>query len=94
MNSWQVSQIFLSETGVHEVEIHLSTSKLRCNCPGFSSRRNCKHTRFVKSKMENNDGIYPVEVSSKLSKFDTAIASKDPEAFRRMLINFGRIEAI
>ena len=55
MSEWQTTQIFLSETGVHEVKINLSSSRLRCDCPGYSSRSNCKHTRFINKSMEEND---------------------------------------
>lgn len=94
MNDWQITQLFLSDTGVHEVDVHISNSKLRCSCPGYESRRSCKHTRFVKTRMEENDGIYPTEVSTRASKIDTVVASNDPEAFRKLLINYGKIEVI
>ncbi len=94
MNYWQVTQIFLSDTGVHEVEMNISTERLRCSCPGFDSRSNCKHTRFVKSRMEENGGVYPTEVSNRASKLDTIIASKDPKLFRKLLIDYGKIEVI
>ncbi len=94
MNYWQITQIFLSETGVHEVEVNSSSSKLRCNCPGYQSRHTCKHTRFVNKRMNDNGGIYPTEVSRKASKLDTAVASKDPKLFRQLLIDHGKIEVI
>lgn len=91
---WQVSQIFLSDTGVHEVEINLKTSKARCNCPGFLTRGNCKHARIVYNRMERNGGIYPIEVSSRASHVATSVASKDPTTFRNFLVKYGRIEVV
>lgn len=91
---WQITQIFLSDTGVHEVHVEGHTHKLRCNCPGFNERGTCKHTRFVKERMDLNGGIYPVEISSKISREDSLEASYDPIAFREILINYGKIEAI
>jgi len=94
MNQWQATQLFLSDTGVHEVEVNLGSHRLRCNCNGYSARSNCKHTRFVKEKMDNNGGVYPTEVSTRISKIETMVASQDPEAFRKMLINYGKIEVV
>lgn len=93
MSTWQVTQIFLSETGVCEVEINFDSLKLRCSCPGFSSRRSCKHARFVDKRMKENDGVYPTEISSK-AKMESAMAIHDPEAFRKLLINYGKIEVV
>lgn len=94
MDNWQVVQLFLSDTGVHEVEMHLSSEKLRCSCPGFPSRSACKHVKFVQTKKNRNGGIYPIDVSNRASKMDTAIASKDPKLFRELLINHGKIEVL
>jgi hypothetical protein len=94
MNYWQLTQLFLSDTGVHEVEMNVSTDKLRCTCVGFDSRSQCKHIRFVKTRMQENGGIYPTEVSKRASKLDTIIASRDPKLFRKLLIDYGKIEVI
>ena len=94
MIEWMITQIFLSDTGVHEVYVHHSSHKLRCNCPGFKTRSYCKHTRFVQTRMEQNGGIYPVEISSKVDHDQSALASKDPEAFRDLLVNYGKIEIV
>ena len=66
--NWMITQIFLSDTGVHEVHVNNNSHKLRCNCPGFETRASCKHTRFVQTKMDKNGGIYPVEVSNRVDK--------------------------
>ncbi len=93
-DTWQVSQLFLSDTGVHEVEIQMSTSKVRCNCPGYETRGNCKHARLVNHRMEKNGGVYPIEISTKANRLATSIASRDPQAFRDLLVKYGRIEVI
>jgi hypothetical protein len=91
---WMISQIFLSDTGVHEVYIHSKSMALRCDCPGYEARRSCKHTRFVKTRMDNHGGIYPTEISNKISKEASLMASEDPEMFRELLINYGKIETV
>jgi hypothetical protein len=94
MSDWQATQIFLSDTGVHEVQINLDSARLRCDCPGYSSRSQCKHTRFVKSKMLENDGVYPVEVSNKASAEESEEARLDPSSFRKFLFKYGRVEVV
>lgn len=94
MSEWQLTQLFLSDTGVYEVDVHINNSRLRCTCPGYASRTACKHTRYVKARMDMNDGIYPTEVSNKVSKQEALVASKDPKAFRKLLINHGKIEVL
>jgi len=91
---WMITQLFLSDTGVHEVDVHYSSHKLRCDCDGFKTRGNCKHARFVKERMNKNNGIYPVEVSSKVDKEISIAASEDPKAFRELLLKYGKIEAL
>ena len=92
--TWQTTQLFLSDSGVHEVSVNLETHRLRCTCLGYNSRSSCKHTRFVKQRMEENDGVYPTEVSTRATKMDTLIASQDPNLFRTLLINYGKIEVL
>ena len=94
MSDWQTTQVFLSDTGVHEVEISLVSGRLRCNCPGYSSRSSCKHARFVDNRMNQNNGVYPVEVSKEAPSEAGANAHTDPEAFRKFLYRYGRVEVI
>lgn len=91
---WQTTQLFLSADGVHEVSVHTDSYKLRCTCDGYDLRKACKHTRFVKQRMDENGGIYPTEVSTRASRLDAIAASQDPVLFRELLINYGKIEVI
>lgn len=93
VNNWQVSQLFLSDTGVHEVEIETKSLKIRCNCEGFNLRLACKHTRFVKERISTNGG-YSTYVSTRASVEEAQLATKSPEAFRKLLITYGKIEVI
>lgn len=92
--TWQITQLFLSETGVHEVYVHMDSKKLKCNCEGFIARSNCKHARFVADRIKSNHGTYPVEVSNKAPHSEGAMASLDPELFRDFLIKYGKIQVI
>jgi hypothetical protein len=94
MSEWQATQLFLSETGVHEVATNLDNAKLRCDCVSFRERSICKHTRFVSIRRSQNNGIYPVEVSKKASEHEASLASLDPKLFRPFLVKYGKIEIV
>jgi hypothetical protein len=44
--------------------------------------------------MEDNDGVYPTEISKKASNLEALIANQDPESFRKLLVNYGKIEVL
>jgi len=92
--NWIITQIFLSDTGVHEVYVHHSSHKLRCDCSGFSARNTCKHAKFVQSRMNDNGGVYPVQIDNSADKEASLASTDDPKAFRELLLNFGKIEAL
>jgi hypothetical protein len=94
VKNWQLSQLFLSDTGVHEVELETKSLKLRCNCLGFKNRSSCKHIRFVRERMDLNGGVYATHVSTKAPAIEANLAMHSPEAFRNLLINYGKIEVV
>jgi len=91
---WIITQLFLSESGIHEVYVNSKNHKIRCDCDGYNVRGTCKHTKFVQTRMTINGGMYPVEVSNKVSMDIVAAASNDPAAFREIILKYGKIEAI
>lgn len=89
-------QIFLSPAtnpgpGIFEVSTDY-TGELRCTCPSFKPRKSCKHTRFVRAKMDVNNGTYPLEISSRATSEQAKEAQRSTEAFRNFMINYGKIE--
>jgi ribosomal protein L24E len=94
-SDWRVVQIFLSPkgAGIFEVEMTTDGTSVRCNCPTFKSRRNCRHVRWVQAKMADT-GVYPVMVLSSASDVDIAEQMTDPEAFRDFIIRYGKIEVV
>lgn len=89
-------QVFLSPTatpGPNIYEVTNSTSgTLYCNCPGFLGRSTCKHTKFVKARIDSNGGHYPLEISKRATEEDAEIAKESAEAFREFVIKFAKIE--
>jgi hypothetical protein len=89
-------QIFLSPTATPGPAIFEVSStpegELRCTCSGFRGRTTCKHTRFVKARITANQGTYPLEISPEATDEDAEKAKISPEAFRRFVIKYGKIE--
>lgn len=87
-------QIFLSHgsaLGIYEVSI-TKDKVFVCTCPGYTAKHSCKHINFVKSRVKNNEGVYPLEISTRCTDFDADKAMESPESFREFIIKFGKIE--
>lgn len=89
-------QIFLSQStsalpAVFEVSAKKDHS-LFCTCPGYGAKGTCKHTRFVKARIDNNRGTYPLEISSKATTEDIESSKTSNKDFRDFVIKFGKIE--
>lgn len=69
-----------------------NADKLYCTCPGFYTTSECKHIKFVKVKMNSNNGTYPLEISKKASHEEAESAQHSDEDFRDFIIKYGRIE--
>jgi hypothetical protein len=90
-------QVFLSQSattapGIYEVSLDDDKEALSCTCPGFQGRNVCKHTKFVKARIDTNNGTYPLEISSRATKEDAESAKKSNKHFREFVIRFGKIE--
>lgn len=94
-SQWRTVQIFLSpRCNVFEAEVDQSNGAVRCNCPGFKARSTCKHTRFVKARIEGNNGTYPLMLSTRTPKDRVSIATRSRSEFRDFVIKYGRIEVL
>lgn len=94
MNEWRTVQVFLSPkgSGIYEVELTMDGEEARCNCPTFKSRRNCRHVKFVRAKME--DGSYPIMVHPSAREEDLADHVGDRDRFRRFVLKYAKIEVV
>jgi hypothetical protein len=89
-------QVFLSLAqtpgpGIYEVSTD-NEGSLSCTCFGFKGRRTCKHTKYVQTKIDNNNGSYPLEISSRATEDEAMEAKGSAEAFREFIIKYGKIE--
>jgi hypothetical protein len=96
MEQTRLIQVFLSPAAtpgpcIFEVS-SVTGGALTCTCPGFNGRKTCKHTRFVKARIDSNGGHYPLEISKRATDEDAEKAKESPEEFRKFVINFAKIE--
>jgi hypothetical protein len=94
---WRTVQLFLDNTtmGVFEVQIDSENNrKVRCTCPAFNNSARCKHVKFVKNSMEQNDGHYSIKIPVEISDEEAFVAMSDSESFREFIIKYGTVEVI
>lgn len=96
VNSKKLVQVFLSANqtpgpGIYEVSAD-EDGNLFCTCPGYRGRGTCKHSKLVHNRITNNNGNYPLEISSKATMEEADKAKESNEAFRSFIIKFGKIE--
>jgi hypothetical protein len=89
-------QVFLSQSqtpgpSIYEVSA-TEPGDLSCTCPGFRGRGSCKHVKFVQTRLDSNNGNYPLEISSRATKEDADRAKRSNKDFRDFIIRFGKIE--
>ena len=88
---WKTIKFFLSLDGVDEVQAS-TAHELRCSCTGFVLRKRCKHIAFCEGILK--EGTFPVEISKYTPKHLIDEAKESHEAFRNLLIRYGKIEVI
>ena len=88
---WKTIKFFLSTDGVDEVEAS-NTKALRCTCNGFKLRSHCKHVEWCTGILK--EGTFPVEISKYTPKDEIELAKTSHEAFRNLLIRWGKIEVL
>lgn len=96
-NEYRTVQIFLSDDGVHDVQVSTEDSeKIRCTCPRFILSKRCAHVKFVKTEMDKNEGHYviPIDEEDAPSEEEVMEAIKDPKTFRDFLIRYAEIEVV
>jgi metal-sulfur cluster biosynthetic enzyme len=92
---WRTVQLFLDDSGVSEVEIDAEdSSTMKCSCKVFFKSSKCKHTKYVKSEIENNDGNYAIKVPVDIDDDEAWEAMSSSETFRKFIIKYGKVEVI
>jgi hypothetical protein len=93
--NWRTVQVFLETAGVFEVEVdQTNNKKARCTCPAFGNSARCKHVKFVKQQMEQNDGHYSVSIPVDIPDEEAIKAMATAEDFREFILKYGKVEVI
>ena len=92
---WRTIQLFLSDDGVHEVEIVVDDyRKMRCTCSYYKTGKRCKHIRHIRAQIDKNGGDYSIKIPEYLSDDELHEALLSPESFRELLIHHSHIEVL
>lgn len=92
---WRTVQLFLDENGVAEVEVDVENNKkVRCTCKTFSSSARCKHVKYVRNLMEQNDGHYSVQIDVNVPDEEAIKAMSTREGFREFVLKYAKVEVI
>lgn len=94
VDTWRTVQLFLSLTGVYEVQLRPNDTTARCNCPSFKIRNSCKHTLFILQRMAENDGQYAILVPEDVPEEEANKATESVEAFRSFILKYARVEVL
>lgn len=95
-NNQRLVQVFLSQSqtpgpGVFEVSTN-DNGVLSCTCPGFKGRSSCKHTKLVQTRIDTNNGSYPLEILREATLEEANKAKESNEGYRNFIIRYGKIE--
>lgn len=83
-------QFFVGDSGVEEV---VSAGKeFYCTCAGFQSRKKCKHVNWCQQKL--TEAGFPVTLIRHAKKEELELSRESEEEFRKLLLKYGKIEAI
>ena len=87
--------MFLADEYVCEVQVDSDNhTKVRCTCPVFNRNARCKHAKYVRNAMAENDGHYSILIPEEVPEDEAIEAMQDSEAFRRFIIRHARVEVI
>lgn len=91
---YRLLQLFLGRSEeraeVFEVYVRIPGRTLYCTCPGYRLRHYCKHTEYVKTKMEAENGYSPPLTKGARGTLTPAIMD-NPQDFRRWLYDHGHV---
>jgi hypothetical protein len=96
MARWRTVQFFIYHYGVCEVQLDVDEKDgMRCTCPMFDSKSRCNHSKWVRMRMNINQGHYPLQLTSKNMDENVLLnAVKNPDLFRDLVLHHTRIEVI
>lgn len=95
MIDWRTVQVFLSEDGIHEVQLDLDDNRnQRCTCKKFQLIKRCRHTRWVEESIVDQGGHFSVQISAEVDELEAEDAFSTADSFRAFVIRYGKVEVI
>jgi hypothetical protein len=95
MIDWRTIQLFLSEDGVHEVQLDLEDNRnQRCTCKKFQLIKRCRHTKWVEEAILMSGGHFSVQISADVDELEAEYAFSTADTFRDFVIKYGKVEVI
>ena len=93
-SEWRTVQIFLDETmaGVFEVQVSSHNSKkLICSCNDYSTSAKCRHVRYVKTAMDNNNGHYAIQIPASAADDGEIESINTAEDWRNFVVKHAKV---
>lgn len=93
---WRTIQFFINQEGItSEVYIdNANPAKIKCTCITFSKIARCKHVKFIRDKMEENEGVLNVVFPAEADDDEIEHSKEDLELFRKLILKYGKIELL
>ena len=93
--TWRTLQLFLGDEGISEVSFASQDKrKLRCTCAAFNGPGKCKHTKFVRTRLDEPGGNYVVQIPHDTPDEETDLAMTDDGLWREFILKYGKVEII
>ncbi|CAB4123902.1 hypothetical protein UFOVP45_54 [uncultured Caudovirales phage] len=92
---WRTVQLFLEDDGVCEVEVDADNhDTIRCTCKSYKSSSKCKHSKYVRKSMEENNGAYSIRINNDVPEDEALQAMSNSVTFRDFVIKYAKVEVI
>lgn len=91
-SNWVTIQFFVSDNGVFEVTGHQQDyRKMRCTCPDFSRLTRCKHVKFSREKIAEDDGVLSLKIPEDVTDEEMDAMVDGQIELRDLLLRYGKV---
>ena len=92
---WRTVQLFLSDDGIHEVQLDLHDNRnMRCTCKRFKLLRKCKHTAWIEHEIVAAGGHFSIQIDFEVPQEEAEAAFDDAESFRNFVLKYSKVEVL
>lgn len=92
MSDWVTIQFFVSDDGTFEVEAsNKNYRRMKCNCTDFNKFLGCKHVKYVRQYIDENDGMFSVKMPDDMSDSELEDVINGDTNFRDILLKYGKV---